>query len=276
MFFAKHGFELWFEIQQPAQIHQNQTANTDNEANTANLLIHGWTGNRTRLQFIVHPLLECGQSVIMVDLPGHAESRHIDNFNYELESVAKILEDFIQIELIQKMGFKKINIIAHSMGGVIAQILASKQLPYIHKLVLLATSPNPMKGKKFGYRILSFIFPIVSQTFLENDKKKKLALGIDYFPEFKPENQKLLPNRIAIARYLKQIVKTNLETQIQQIQCPVLIIMGENDSFGDSKAVQGFEKHLKQKQIVIIENTEHYPFLTHTETCIERIIEFLC
>ncbi len=272
MIFTKGDFRLWFEIQEPATaIHSKENSNQ----RIANLLIHGWTGNRTRLKFIVKQLLEIGQSVVLIDLPGHAESPHNDDLDYSLDTIASLLDTFIRKELIEKAKFSKLNIISHSMGGVIAQIIASKKPVYLQKLVLLATSPNPMKGKKIGYRVLAMIFPLISKKFLEKDKKKKLALGFEYFPEFTPENQKLLPNIIAVEKYLKQIVKINLEKQIQNIECPILLIMGELDSFGDSKAILGFEKNLPKREIIVIENTAHYPFITHKEYCIESIISFL-
>ena len=270
MKYTQSGFELWFEIHKPNNI------KTDTPSKAINLLIHGWTGNRTRLQFIQDPLMELGHSIALIDLPGHGESSHNDNFDYDLDKVADLIDAFIRNIIIHEEGFKGINIIGHSMGGVIAQIIASKKPDYLNKLVLIVTSPNPMKGKKIGYRILSILFPLVQRRFLKNDKKKKLAMGIEHFPEFNQENNgnRLLPNHKAIAKYLKAIVKTNLESKIRNIKCPVLIIMGEKDSFGDSKAIEIFEKNFVNKQIIIIENTEHYPFITHKEKCIEVIQEF--
>jgi pimeloyl-ACP methyl ester carboxylesterase len=79
--------------------------------------------------------MSIGHSIAVIDLLGHAESSHSDDFNYDLHVVANLIDNFIQTILIQKEGFSSVNIIAHSMGGVLAQMIASEKPKYLKKVV---------------------------------------------------------------------------------------------------------------------------------------------
>jgi len=91
-------------------------------------ILHGLFGSSDNWQTLGKRFAEKYQ-VIFVDQRNHGRSPWSDEFNYDL-----MVEDFK--ELVDDLGFQKINVIGHSMGGKTVIGFAAKYGEYIDKMVV--------------------------------------------------------------------------------------------------------------------------------------------
>jgi len=169
------------------------------------LLIHGFAGGSYDYSNLGNDLqLHMDFDVYTFTLPGHDK--------LIIKDVTRddwIREAEKQIETLIRRGYKKIYVIGHSMGGVIACHVA-KKYPQIKKLVL--ASP--------AFRYFTF----------KDDKLDILASlkqTPDLFKDYEPDN--------VLSRILKLPISTTLEfinlvkehsNDVKDILCPTLILWG--------------------------------------------------
>lgn len=78
------------------------------------------------------------ETIIAPDFIGFGESEKPYNYSYDLVEQAEIIND-----LIDMFNYKKINLVAHSMGGVVAILFAKKYPHKVNKLVVAEPNLNP-------------------------------------------------------------------------------------------------------------------------------------
>lgn len=113
------------------------------------LLIHGWAVSGAVWEPVLAQWPEAAGRVLVPDLRGTGFSskprKHYDLADYSGDVVA----------LIDQMGLTDLILVGHSMGGVIAQMVALERPDALRSLVLL--SPVPASGIPFGDEDLKFM-----------------------------------------------------------------------------------------------------------------------
>jgi pimeloyl-ACP methyl ester carboxylesterase len=116
------------------------------------LALHGWLDNAASFHYLA-PLLK-GRYVVAVDLSGHGHSdcRSAD-------ATYQIWDDLPQLyEVIDQLGWEKFDLMGHSRGAVIANILANTLPESIEHLIMLdALIPPPAPEQGFGGQLRKFI-----------------------------------------------------------------------------------------------------------------------
>ncbi|MGY0062403.1 alpha/beta fold hydrolase [Streptomyces sp. LZ34] len=92
-------------------------------------------------EIAVHPLL-AGRRSLLVDLLGHGISDRPTGFDYTLESHADALA-----EALTCAGVTGAELIAHSMGGSVAIVLAARHPHLVSRLVLVDANLDPIPRK---------------------------------------------------------------------------------------------------------------------------------
>jgi len=205
------------------------------------LLIHGFAGGNYDYNNLGNDLqLYFDFDVYTFTLPGHDKTR--------IKDVTK--EDWIhesekQVEILIKRGYKKIYVIGHSMGGVIACHVA-KKYPQIKKLVLASPA--------FRYF-----------TFKDNklDLLASLKQAPSLFVDYDPDN--------VLSRILKLPISTTLEFiklvneyshDVKDILCPTLILWGSSDKIVPKDGATYVYKNIKADSVTLyeIDNVTHDTF----------------
>ncbi|MDG4858169.1 alpha/beta hydrolase [Streptomyces sp. T-3] len=86
----------------------------------------------------VHPLL-AGRRSLLIDMLGHGHSDRPTHFDYSLESHADALA-----EALTSAGVTGAEIVAHSMGGSVAIVLAARHPELVSRLVLVDANLDPL------------------------------------------------------------------------------------------------------------------------------------
>jgi pimeloyl-ACP methyl ester carboxylesterase len=105
------------------------------------LLAHGWTGSKEDFAEWVVPLAGLGFHVVVPDQRGHGASAKPDQeSDYSLETYADDL-----VALADALGWDRFVLLGHSMGGMVAQVLAAHAGDRLDGLVLLDTHHGPIE-----------------------------------------------------------------------------------------------------------------------------------
>ncbi|MCJ0868922.1 alpha/beta fold hydrolase [Streptomyces sp. AP-93] len=108
-------------------------------AGPARVYVHG-LGSTSPAYFAasaVHPLL-AGRRSLLIDLLGHGHSDRPEDFSYTLEAHADALA-----AALEQAGTGAAELIAHSMGGAVAIVLADRHPHLVSRLVLVDANLDP-------------------------------------------------------------------------------------------------------------------------------------
>ena len=221
------------------------------------LLIHGFAGGSYDYGDLGNDLqLFKNFDVYTFTLPGHDKA--VIN-NVTKEDWIKAAEN--QIEKIINNGYKKIYIIGHSMGGIIASHLASKY-PEVKKLVLAAPA--------FKY-------------FTFKDDKLDIIESIKKVPKlFKNYDTETVVSRLlkTPALTIKEFIELAEEhiNDVKMIEIPTLILHGLEDEIVPTDSVEHVYENIKSKSVTLIEleKLNHNLFINERYEDVKKlIIDFL-
>ena len=104
------------------------------------LLVHGFTGSKEDFADHVDALATAGWHVVAPDLRGHGESDKPDGEgDYTLDLFAGDV-----LALADGLGWDRFSLVGHSMGGMVAQVLALGVPHRLEALVLMDTGHGPV------------------------------------------------------------------------------------------------------------------------------------
>ena len=200
------------------------------------LIIHGFAGGTYDEEDLAfHLELNKSFDVYQFTLPGH--DKNLSKVTYE----EWIRESERKLELLINKGYKKIYVIGHSMGGVIATYLSSKY-KQVKKLVLLAPA----------FHVLN----ITNKEINIKESLKKIPKIIDtYKDELVGRFFKL---DMSATKELMTLVREYYNTP-KEVKCPTLILQGEEDHIVPKTSSQYVYNELnsKQKKLIFIKDVNH-------------------
>jgi pimeloyl-ACP methyl ester carboxylesterase len=239
------------------------------EKNKTILFIHGLGSRKNDFQKAINFPELTQYNLLSVDLLGHGNSAKPSEFDYSMESQARII-----LELILKMNYhNNLIVVAHSMGGPIAIILAEllKKKP----LGILYAEGNIDFSDCFGSNAI--ISSGSLDDWLEKNYQKTVAQMLEqmgtkpdsYANSFKQADAK------AIYLSAKNLVKISkdgkLLTRLVSLDVPVMPIYGELNK-GKFTSEQ---KIAKKFTIKYISNAGHDMMLSNPKKFYESISTFI-
>jgi len=110
------------------------------------LLVHGFTGAKEDFRDVVGPLAAEGWWVVAPDLRGHGSSAHPAHEDaYGIDLFAADM-----VGLVDDLRWDRFDLLGHSMGGMIAQVVALGAQDRISRLVLMDTATGSLDGSESG------------------------------------------------------------------------------------------------------------------------------
>jgi pimeloyl-ACP methyl ester carboxylesterase len=106
------------------------------------LLLHGFTGAKEDFADFLDGFADRGWHVVAPDHRGHgASDQPAEEDAYSLEAMADDV-----LALADELGWERFDLLGHSMGGMVAQVLALRVPERIRSLVLMDTSHGTVEG----------------------------------------------------------------------------------------------------------------------------------
>jgi pimeloyl-[acyl-carrier protein] methyl ester esterase len=237
-------------------------------------LLHGW-GLNGAVWNSVRDALKKRFTLHIVDLPGHGHSKS-----------AAIMSLSAMVDTVAGAMPRHSYLLGWSLGGQIALELARCHSARVDKLLLVATTPCFLQREDWSPAVL----PSVLDDFcaqLSSDApatiKRFLALQVLRQPNRGDAMMKLQQalaargsvDADALATGLEILRNTDLRGRLAEIKQPTLVLQGDNDALTPEPAGRWLADHLPDARYVKITDAAHAPFLSHHDTFLCELTEFL-
>ncbi|MGD9100312.1 MAG: alpha/beta fold hydrolase [Anaerolineae bacterium] len=189
--------------------------------------------------------------------------------------------------LIEALGFQRVAVLGHSMGGFVAQALALGRPDLLSKLILSATNFGGPRHIPVTPEAMAVLTDMTGDP-IERLKRGILISCTPGFGEAHPEIVQewldyRIKNPIQPAPYQAQLAiglalvaeEACFEHRLKEVQTPTLIMFGEHDKVvppGNAELLAGV---IPDNTVKILPNAGHfYPF-DATDAAVEAVVEFL-
>lgn len=216
------------------------------------IILHGWGLNGGKYNGLVK-ILALKYKVFTPDLPGFG--KNLTDKGLYLLDYANFLKDFINDKKL-----KNIVLLGHSFGGrVITKFLSVYDAKeYGIKAIILTGTPLTRQKTslrkivgvlmaKIGKSAFTILPKSISQS--SQDFFRKIVYTIigewDYYKADK------------MSKTFTHIVFEKLETYLDKIKIPTLIVWGENDTITPSDIAVKIQKLISNSKLIIVENETH-------------------
>jgi len=239
------------------------------------VLIHGYTDNARDWVPLI-PYLNKHYRLIVVDLRGHGRSDKPEccyakiDFAYDI----KLLLDSLHIQ--------KADIVGHSLGSMISQVLAEQWPQRVRKLILIASTGGPRPGtvpKKPEYDFAAEIRKL--QEPIDPDS----PFMIEWWASPTPVNEEFIRRQrrdaanIPLAVWLAVLEQganpADLQSTLPKLKAPTLLIWGSKDPIMEEEVRQSLRAALPAAKVKIFEGLGHNPFWEEPEAVAKAINGFL-
>jgi pimeloyl-ACP methyl ester carboxylesterase len=239
------------------------------------VLIHGYTDNARDWVPLI-PYLSRKFRLIVVDIRGHGRSDKPEccyariDFAYDI----RLLLDALHID--------EADVVGHSLGSMITQVLAEEWPQRVRKVVLISSTAGPRPGS-----------PPKKPAFDYAAQIRKLKEPIDPDSPFmiawwdspKPVNPEFIKRQrrdaaqIPLAVWLAVLDQGtspgDLQRTLPKLQAPALLIWGSDDPIVDEMGRQTLREGLPSATVKVFEGLGHNPFWEDPQAVAAVINPFL-
>lgn len=228
-------------------------AYTDQGDGAAIVLMHGWGCKGATLASIARTALDCGRRVVAIDFPGHGASGEPRRV-WGVDDYTRCLEALIERERIECPA-----LLGHSFGGRVGILYASRHPGEVERLILVDSAGlKPRRTLRYYYKVYTFkamkrlLYLLHGRAAAEEilDARRKKAGSADYAAAS--------PRMRAI---LSRVVNEDLRHCLPKIDCPTLLVWGEEDTATPLADAKYMEKHIPDAGLVSFAGAGHYSFL---------------
>jgi 3-oxoadipate enol-lactonase len=241
---------------------------------TAVVMLHGVGGGRAAWAGQLESFGRAGYRAVAWDAPGYGDSRAIDP--YDMAGLARSLG-----ALLEALAVRRVVLLGHSMGGLLAQEAAVAFPGKLAGLVLSATSPA--FGKPAGDWQQAFL----RQRLDPLDAGKTMAdlapalVGGMIGPKADPAGVRLatdVMSRVPSETYrkaLRAIVGFDRRATLAEIAMPVLAVAGEHDATAPPAVMERMAQKVPGAEYVRLAGCGHLANLERPRTFDEAVLGWL-
>ena len=200
------------------------------------LFIHGFTGAKEDFSGWLDDFAQMGFDVAVFDLPGHGFSDPLCSRDaYDLGRLADEV-----LGLIDALGWSQINVVGHSMGGMVAQIMAGEHPERFKRAVLMSTHHGPID---LDTELAAFgaTFALTNGMVALNDLLKTISLptttgvGADLrldpaYDRFMNEKFERCDPAMFAGMVTSMTTCSDRLGLLGKLRIPTLVMVGENDA----------------------------------------------
>lgn len=207
--------------------------------------------------------------VIIPQAPGFGRSNRPDWIT-NMDDIA-----YIYLDLIEKLGLKKLTVMGFSLGGWIAAEMATKDDSHFAKLVLVDA---------YGIKVGGPYDRDIADIWLEHPKKVMEQKWFDVekgkrdFPAMPEDKLAIIARNIeTTARFCWEPYMHNpkLKHRLHRIQVPTLVVWGKNDGIVSPDYGKAYSKAIKGAKFATVAKAGHYPHLEQPEAFMKALVGFV-
>lgn len=217
------------------------------------LLLHGWGANITLYRSIIDTLKR-QRRVIALDMPGFGKTPE--------PPVPWQVDDYVDfvLQFIASFPLKRWSVVVHSFGGrVFFKMNARENLPFTIERAVLIDSAGILPKKTFRqkvslrcYKIGRAFMSTKGMHFLYPDAVEDMrrARGSSDYNNATP----------LMRATLVKVVNEDLEPLIHLVQCPTLLIWGDQDTATPIEDARRMEELIADAGLVVCEGAGHFSY----------------
>lgn len=179
---------------------------------------------------------------------------------YELpvkETSVASLAEFLK-EFLEHKGYDKVTLLGNSLGGHVALVYTVAYPAKVHSMVLTGSSGlyESAMGDTFPRR--------GDKDYIKDKVKLTFYDPINATDELVEEVFEIVNNREKVLRTLalsKSAIRHNMRDELKNIQIPVCLIWGKNDTVTPPQVADEFHELLPQSDLYWIEKCAHAPMM---------------
>lgn len=200
------------------------------------------------------------------------------------QTVQSMAED--AIAFIQALGYKKVNLLGFSLGGMVAQEVVRLNPGLVHKLILAGTGPAGGNGMDqvtkltlldMLHAFVTFKDPKVYLFFTRTKNGKQSAEKFLARLKERTENRDASISLPAFKRQLRAIHSFALQSPVElsYITQPTLVANGDDDRMVPTSNTRDLANRIKNSRLEIYEDAGHAGIFQYYEKFIKSALEFL-
>jgi pimeloyl-ACP methyl ester carboxylesterase len=239
------------------------------------VLIHGYTDNARDWVPLI-PYLNKRYRLIVVDIRGHGQSDKPEccyariDFAYDL----KLLLDALHIQ--------RADIVGHSLGSMITQVLAEQWPDRVRKVILISSTGGPRPGtlpKKPAYDFASEIRKLKEP--IDPDS----PFMVEWWASPTPVNEEFIrrqrrdaaniPLGVWLAVLEQGANTADIQSMLPKLKAPTLLIWGSKDPIMEEDVRQSLRDALPAAKVKVFEGLGHNPFWEEPEAVAKVINAYL-
>ncbi len=219
------------------------------------VLLHGW-GQNIEMMRPLGDRLQKNHRITIIDLPGFGQSSEPD--------VELTIYDYCDVveQVLKKLKVKNPVMIGHSFGGRISIIYASRNK--CHRLVLFG-SPCVREEEKESLKV----------KMLKSLKKVPFLRPFEDFAKKHIGSRDYRNASVVMRKVLVNTVNEDLSDCAKKIECPTLLIWGDNDTEEPVSSAKKMEALLQDGALIILPNSTHYAYLENLVQVVNIINNFI-
>jgi abhydrolase domain-containing protein 6 len=240
------------------------------------VLVHGFTGSKENWLPLMRTLARTHR-VVAPDLPGWGDSERREGADYGPLAQATRLKAFLAT-----LDGKPVLLLGHSMGGQIVGLLAAREPGIATRIGLMSSAGVRFADNDFGRAVLDGENPFE----VKSPAELKRYLGIVFAdPPWVPwpASAALVKQRTADVAFEQKVLdgigrgpeSLLLETELDDIRMPVLLLWCRDDRVIDVSAAEIFHRGLRESRTVLLAGCGHMPMMAQPENVATAIAEFL-
>ena len=199
-------------------------------------------------------------NVLVYDRQGYGKSKGFSN-NVRKQNYLEIEADILN-GLIENLGIKDVVLFGHSDGGSIALITAAKYSKNIKGIVIEG-------GHIFVEDITLKGIAEAVKTYQTTHLKERLL-------KYHGDKTDAVFGAWANTWLSEEFRDWNIEHFLPKIQCPTMVIQGENDEFGTLKQVDGIVNQVLGKTLKwVVKAVGHNPHKEDAKTTLTAVAKFI-
>ena len=241
------------------------------------VLLHGWSISADAFAEVA-PLLSDGYRLLIPDLPGHGESSPAVS-----DDIPGLSADIIAwLDAVTDVPFA---LVGWSLGGMISINIASSGSCPVKNLTLIGTTPRFTKSGDWDYGL-----PATQVRVLARNLKRRYEATLGEFfslsisgeiitserlrtiRNFAVRNSQL-PDKAVAENLLGQLAAQDQRGALASIECPVLVIHGENDHVSPVDAGRYLATAVPNGRMAEFPGVGHAPFWSQPKKFVDCLRE---